>query len=118
MPRAYIDLRESLALGNVSNLNRLYVQDRRAVDRFKAAYVNRGVLDRDHLHPVQADGVGPVGGTGAENTLLSPRVVPARMYAQPVAVGSVEPGDDDQLVAGRNAVQCRKQIGVEFERGV
>ena len=71
----------------------------------------------DH-HAVQPDRVGAIRGAGAEHPPLRGGRIVARMYPQDVSAGAVEPGEQQQLVTGADAVEALDHRRVELEPGV
>ena len=68
-------------------------------------------VDREHRDAVQADRVRAVRGAGVEHALLGAGEVAARVHAQDVAARAVEPGEQQQLVAGRDPRRARRRSG-------
>jgi hypothetical protein len=63
------------------------------------------------LHRVQADGIRAVRRAGTEDALRRPRGVPPRGHAQHVGTRAIEPGEDDDLVAGPEALRPSSTSG-------
>ena len=97
-----------LAAGSGSPEHGLDVEHRRPVERLERADVHAGAVDREDPHLVQADRVGPRGRAGVEDALDRVGGVAARMHAQDVAVGAIQPGEEDDLVAGLAARRARR----------
>jgi len=93
--------------------DRLEVDDRRSVDRLQAADLYAYPVEAQDSNAVQADRVGSARGPSAEDTLLSSGEVPSRMYGQDSAVGFVQPGQHDDLVANGNAIQARVDLRIQ-----
>jgi len=53
--------------------------------------------------------------SGVEDSLGRARAVAAWMHLQYVAVGAIEPGQDEELVAGTEALESRENFCVEHE---
>ena len=64
---------------------------------------------------VEADRVGPVRGPGGEHALFGPGQVVAWARAQDVAVGAIEPGENDDLRTGDETVEAVDNRAVEGE---
>ena len=79
--------------------DRLYVGDRRPVDRLKTAHLQTQSVHAEHAYAVQANRVGPARRSRTEDTLLGSALVISRMHGQRAAIGLVQPGEDDDLVS-------------------
>ena len=77
----------------------LHVEDRGAVEGFEVADLDARAVDGGDLDAVQADGVRAVGGSRAEDSFLRSGLVAAWVDAEDVAVGAIEPGEEQDLVA-------------------
>ena len=95
--------------------HRLEVEHRRPVERLEVAHATRGAVDRDDLDEVEADRVGAVRRARVEDALLGVAQVAARMDPQHVATRAVEPGEDDHLVPGPDAVEPSATFGAEHQ---
>src|SRR6476659_9863904 len=90
--------------------DRLKVDDRRSVDRLQTADLYAYPVEAQDSNAVQADRVGSARGPSAEDTLLRSGQVPSRMDGQDSAVGLVQPGQHDDLVANGYAIQARVHL--------
>src|SRR5262245_15952963 len=106
------------AFADVSAEDRLDVDDRCPIQRFEMAHLHPSTFDRRDLHPVEADRIRAVRRARAEDALPRPGAVPARVYAQDVAAGAIEPGDDDERVAGPDAPESLEHLRLEDEPGL
>ena len=77
--------------------HRLHVDHRRPVEDLEVIHLNAQPVDRDHPDAVQADGVGPVRGPGAEHPRHRVARIAARDGEKYAAVRPVEPGQHDDL---------------------
>jgi hypothetical protein len=93
--------------------HRLEVEDRRAVDRLESADSQACVLDRLDPDPMQTDRVRAGGGTGGKDARARAGRIAARVDPEGVAVRAVQPGQDDQVVAGAEAVECAGSITIQ-----
>ena len=75
-------------------------------------------LQVEDLDLVEADRVRPVGRAGREHSAQRIAGVVARVHTENIAVGAIEPGDDDHAVAGGEAVERLGDVGVKGEPGV
>jgi len=75
-------------------------------------------LGGEYPYPVQPDGIGTVGGTGAEDTGERPLRVVARPGDQHLAVGPVQPRQHDDLGVSGDVPQSVRDRGLEDEPGV
>ena len=78
----------------------------------------RRPVDGEDPDAVQADRVGPVGRAGAEDALLRPGQVAARMHPQDVTPSAIQPREDQDVVADANAVEGLEHGRLEDEPGV
>lgn len=82
------------------------VDDRRAVDGFERPYSDAALgIDLEHGYSVQADGVGPVRGAGGEDSCQRVGRIIAWIGHQDVAVGTVEPCEDDDRGTACDSLQ-------------
>jgi len=85
-------------------------------------------LDRSDAQPVpddpsdddgmKAQRVRPVGRSRCEDPRERIAPVRARVDLEHIAPGAVQPRDDDDLVAGCEALEARRRPGVHFEPGI
>ncbi len=95
--------------------HRFDVDDRRAIDRFDGADPKAVAGDPPNSDPVKAQWIWPVGRTRRKHAGQRIALVRARVDLQHVAPRPVQPRHDDDLVAGREAVEtfCRGRTYVE-----
>ena len=67
------------------------------------AHPHASAFDGGDLDPVQANGIGAVRRARTEDAFLRPGGVPSWVHGQNVATRAIEPGDDDNLIAGPEA---------------
>ena len=67
---------------------------------------------------MQTDWVGTVGRAGAEDALAGTAGVVARVDGEDVAIGAIEPGEDQQLVSDREVRGGLGDAGVECDPGL
>jgi hypothetical protein len=90
-----------------------HVDDRGAVYGLEIGYPHPEPVDREHPNSVQTDGIGPIGGPGAEDTgQRLPRII-ARMYGQHGTVGEVQPREDEHLIPDRKITDAIGHRGIE-----
>ena len=75
-------------------------------------------MDREDGGAMEADGVGPVRGSGGEDTLGSILFVSARVDLTSRSVCLVKPGQDPNFLSDLKTVEGVEVIGMEFERRV
>src|SRR5688572_1110591 len=91
------------------------IDDWRAVDRFEAAHPQPSALDRSHVHLVQSEGIRTMRRASAEDAFGWPRRVAARMHGEHIATCAIQPGDQDEIVAGADVAQPRERFGLEHQ---
>lgn len=94
------------------------VDNRRLVDRFHVSHAAPQAVDRKNLDDVHAQRVRPVGRPGGEHAMEGPAGVSARMHLSDVAVGEMQPGDHDDVVADLQTVERRSHVRVEHQPAV
>src|SRR3954451_24154285 len=94
------------------------VQDRGCVEGFEVADVDTRAVDGEDVHVMQADRVGPVGRTRGEDAGARAGGVVTLVDGEGVAVGAVEPGEQEYVGAWRQAFQRGGVPVVEDEPGV
>ena len=104
-----------LAARDVGVEHCLDVDDRRAVDRLESVDLQPKRLDGRDADLVQAERVRAVRRTRAEDARARPARIAARMIREDAAVGSIEPGDDDDLVARLDAGESIRDGRIEVE---
>jgi hypothetical protein len=82
--------------------NRFHVDDRCAVEGLQVVHVEAESVDGQDGDSMEAEGVGAVRGASAEDACCRAGRVASWMDCLYGAVGSVEPGDQDEFVAGRD----------------
>ena len=97
--------------------HRLYVDHRRPVQGLEVIHLDPQAVDRDHPDAVQADGVGPVRGPGAEHSRHRIARITARDGEEHAAVRPVEPGQHQDLGPGPQVAQCVGDAGLEDQPG-
>src|SRR5215213_4016210 len=85
--------------------DRFDVHDGCAVQRLEVRDPQSRSVDVEHSDPVQPDRVRPVRRAGREDAVLAAGGIPARVHLEHVARRAVEPGQHQQLVAGRDPVE-------------
>src|SRR6185503_19947144 len=98
--------------------HRLHVHHRRPVDRLDGPDPEPRAHDAAHGHGVEADRVRPVGRARGEHAVEPVPGIVARVDVEHVALPLVEPGDDDQLVAGLDPEERRLRPRLHLEPGV
>ena len=98
--------------------DRFDVDDRRPVQRLEVPHLDPGGANRHDLDAVQPDRIRPVRRAGAEDALLSPGGVPARMDPEHVPARSIQPGQHDDARAGMEIAKALAHGLVEHEPGV
>ena len=93
--------------------HRLHVDHRRPVQGLEVIHLNPQPVDRDHPDAVQADGVGPVRGPGAEHPGHRVARITARDGHQHAAVRPVEPGQHQDLGPGPQVAHRVGDAGLE-----
>src|SRR5262245_23853233 len=106
------------AFADVSAEYRLDVDDRCPIQHFEIAHLHSSALDGGDLHAVEADGIRAVRRARTEDALLCPGGVPARVHAQDIAPSAIEPGDDDDLIAGPDTPESLDHLRLEHEPGL
>ena len=91
----------------------LDVDDRGLVQGLQGPDQDPRSLDGEDLNPVQPDGVGAVGRTGAEHARERPRRVVAGPGDEHGTVGPVQPGQHDDLGPGADVAQPVGDAGLE-----
>ena len=94
-----------------------HVDDGCAVQRLEVADEDARAVDRHDVDPVQPDGIGPVGGAGAEHPELRVAGVVARPRGEHRTVGPVEPGQHDDVRALGEVARALDERLVEDEPG-
>ena len=89
----------SLPLVYVRFQDRLHVDDRRAIECFKALYLNSRAVDGTNRDSVQTDGIGPMRRAGTEHTFLHTRRIAARMHAENIATCTIQPSEQHEFIA-------------------
>ena len=102
----------SSALRDIGVQQTLDVEDRRAIHRFEAAHAHATAVDAGNGDLMQPDRIRPVRGPRGEDAGHRSRPIAARVVDDDVAVGAIEPGEDDDLVAGLEP----REPGGEFRR--
>src|SRR5687767_5439931 len=77
--------------------------------------MDTGPINSEHAYSMQANRIGPARCPGAEDTRLWSAQISTRMHSQYLAVGLVQPAQDDDLVASRNSVQACLNVGVQYQ---
>ena len=95
--------------------HRLEVDDRRPVDRFQAPHMYAHPINAEDAYPMQANRVRSARCPGAEDPGLGSAQVAARMHPQHGPVSLVQPAQHDDLLADRNAIQARLNLGVQHQ---
>ena len=95
--------------------HRLDIHDRRSVDRFYWADFQFAVADFANGYAMQAQRIGPVGRAGGEHAGQRAIFVAAWMDLQNIAMGFVEPRDEDDFVAGSDAKQRVRESRIDFK---
>src|SRR5262249_33897330 len=98
--------------------HRFDVDDRRAVERFDRSNPQAVSLNLAHLDAMEAQRIGAVRGAGGEDAGKRSVRIAARMHLGHVAIGAVQPGDHDDVVAGRNPQEGARNVRVDFQPGV
>jgi hypothetical protein len=106
------------ALADVAAEYWLDVDDWRPIQRFEMAHPHTSAVDRGDLDPVQANGIRAVRRARTEDAFPRPRGVPSWVHAQNVATRAIEPGDDDNFIAGPEAPETFKHLRVEDQPGL
>jgi hypothetical protein len=92
------------------------IQDRRAVDRLERVDVNgRGRIAADDGDAMKPDRVGPIGRARGEHSRQRNSLNVHRVDLQGGAVSFMEPGHHDQLNAGNDTIQCRREPRIDLE---
>src|SRR6185312_12489983 len=98
--------------------DRLEVEDRRAVERLDRPDLEARAGDPADRHAMEADGVRAIGRARREHARQPAATIAARMDLQPVASRAIEPGEDDELVTGRDPGQRGREGAANLEPGV
>src|SRR5690348_1091311 len=98
--------------------HRLDVDDGRAVNGFDGANAEAISGDLADYDAMQAERVGTVRGARGKDAMESVPGIRARINLEHVAAGAVQPGDNDDLVAGTEAVEGVGGEGADFKPGV
>ena len=96
----------------------LDVNDWRPIQRFEMAHPHASAFDGGDLDPVQANGIGAVRRARTEDAFLRPGGVPSWVHGQNVATRAIEPGDDDNLIAGPEVPETFKYLRLEDQPGL
>src|SRR3712207_3699523 len=95
--------------------HRLDINDRRAVDRLDWRNANALPGDLQHRHSVQPDRVWAIRRARGEYAGQWCAWVAAWVHLQHIAAGAVQPGQDNQLVASRDAGQPIRYLWIEIQ---
>ena len=99
----------------VDSERRLDVHDGRPVERLDRPDAQPISLDRPNRHAVQPQRVRPVRGTSREDSRHPIPLVGPGTHAKHVAPRAVQPRDDQDLVAGRKALEPLRLQAVDLE---
>jgi hypothetical protein len=97
--------------------HRLHIGDRIAVDGLKSMHEHPQPRHLGYSDAVQADGVGPIRGAGAEDSPQRAVRVIARPGDQFVALCPVQPGQHEDLGAGPEITDPFADGGLEHDPG-
>lgn len=78
--------------------------------------VDSCAVDRCDPGAMQAERVRAMRRAGGKDALRRTGTIAARMDAEQIATSSIEPGDDDDLVAGSQALQGLRHVRFEKKR--
>ena len=95
----------------------LDVHHGRAVQDFQGVHLQGRAVDGRDAHPVQAQGIGPVGRAGVEDALLGQVLVAARVDLEVGAVGFVQPGQQEHVLALAQGVNGLGELGQDLDAG-
>ena len=106
-------------LSEVSNReHRFNVNHRCAVDRFDGTDPQSALNDLPHVDAMKSNRIGPVRRSRRKNSCERARSIRARMNLEHVAPCSMQPGYNDDVVAGRKPVKTRCYERTQLEPGV
>ncbi|GAA3115692.1 hypothetical protein JOF29_003891 [Kribbella aluminosa] len=98
--------------------DRFHIDDRGAVEGLQVVYLEAEVVDGQDGDAVEAERIGAVRRARAEDTGRRSARVAARMHLLHTPIRSIEPGDENELVAGSNIREGLPNRRVEHDPGV
>lgn len=98
--------------------HRLDVDDRRAVDSLDRADQQPVLSHFAHRNLMKANWVRPVGRACCKDTSQSSEWIRTGMNLQHIAMGLVQPSQNDELVSGLESVKALRRERIHFQPGV